>query len=525
MTTPRNYSSIAPPTALSVGVDANATVWSVSTTNGYPAPPFILDIERGVVNTGTAGAEIVLCTAVAPTAFTVVRGYDGTTKVPHGPGSPIEHTTSAIDYAEPNAYINRMTTKGDLHTKDGSGNDIRVGVGTDGQRLIADTTQPGGLRWGPATPMTTKGDLVTRDASGDIRLAVGADTQVLIADASTASGLRWGAVLPLTTKGDIVVRDATGPQRLAVGADTQVLTADASTATGVKWAAPTPLTTKGDIITFGTAPARMGAGVNGYVLISDSSQTLGLRWGPPTPLTTKGDLATKDNTGADVRVGVGTDGQALLADSTTSSGLRWGSADPLTTKGDLLSRDGAGARARLPVGNDGYVLQASAGAATGLLWAPATPLTTKGDLLGFAAAPARVPVGTNGQRLIADSAQTSGVRWGSATIRLPHTWGISGVIAVPAGDQDFILPFRVKAPAGQTVAIADIDFKINAGTSVAFNLTRNGTVIGSYTANTGWQRTAVAVTLADQDSIAIVVTAATGTPKNLSVSLGVDYTI
>jgi len=42
---------------------------------------------------------------------------------------------------------------------------------------------------------------------------------------------------PLTTKGDIIVRNATVPARLAVGTNGQVLTADSAEATGVKWAA------------------------------------------------------------------------------------------------------------------------------------------------------------------------------------------------------------------------------------------------------------------------------------------------
>jgi hypothetical protein len=133
---------------------------------------------------------------------------------------------------------------------------------------------------------------------------------------------------PLTTKGDLIVRNATVPARLAVGADTQVLTADSSQASGVKWAAPaapSPLTTKGDLYTHSTADARLAVGADGQVLTADSAQTTGVKWAAApagsTPLTTKGDLLTHST--VDARLAVGSDGQVLTADSTQTTGVKW----------------------------------------------------------------------------------------------------------------------------------------------------------------------------------------------------------
>jgi hypothetical protein len=42
----------------------------------------------------------------------------------------------------------------------------------------------------------------------------------------------------MTTKGDIIIRDASGAARQAIGSDGQVLTADSGQATGAKWATP-----------------------------------------------------------------------------------------------------------------------------------------------------------------------------------------------------------------------------------------------------------------------------------------------
>lgn len=86
-----NYSNVAPPLSLSSGVTAAATTLTVSATAGYPEPPFLIGMERGTVN-----EEVVLCTAVTATTFTVERGYDGTTAKTHGTGTLIEHTVAAL---------------------------------------------------------------------------------------------------------------------------------------------------------------------------------------------------------------------------------------------------------------------------------------------------------------------------------------------------------------------------------------------------------------------------------------------
>jgi hypothetical protein len=114
------------------------------------------------------------------------------------------------------------------------------------------------------------------------------------------------------------------------------------------------------------------------------------------------------------------------------------------------------------------------------------------------------------------------------TYRLPHTWAISGDIAVASGDTNFILPFFVPVPAGQTVTLKSARYVLNSGTSVTAKLQKNAVDATGYTSisvTTTATTTSADVTIADNDKLALVVTAVSGTPKNMTFTIYLDYTV
>lgn len=147
----RYYSSIAQRTTLASSVSDVATTMVVNAAVGFPAStPYTMIVDQDTVN-----EEVVTVTGRSGTTLTVTRGSDGSTAVAHSAGASVNHGVSARDFDEPNAFLNSgtlplVTAKGDLLAASASGTVARVGVGTDGQSLVADSTVATGVKW--ATP-------------------------------------------------------------------------------------------------------------------------------------------------------------------------------------------------------------------------------------------------------------------------------------------------------------------------------------------------------------------------------------
>lgn len=147
------------------------------------------------------GAQITngSATLTLPTATTTLVGTGTTDTLTNKTISGASNTLSNIPTSAIAGSALSGTNSGDVTL--GTAN----GLGLTGQQLSLDaasTSTTGALSatdWNTfngklTSPLTTKGDLLSRDGSAHVRLGVGTDGYVLTADSSQSSGLKWSAV-------------------------------------------------------------------------------------------------------------------------------------------------------------------------------------------------------------------------------------------------------------------------------------------------------------------------------------------
>lgn len=96
-----NYSDVAFPTALTRQIGLTDKVIPVQSTTGYPAAPFLINIDAG-----TATQEVILVQASTSTSFTdCIRNFDGLGAFPHTVYAPVNHSLTGWDYAIMNHHV------------------------------------------------------------------------------------------------------------------------------------------------------------------------------------------------------------------------------------------------------------------------------------------------------------------------------------------------------------------------------------------------------------------------------------
>lgn len=123
----------------------------------------------------------------------------------------------SLEGTYPNPTLAITTTKGDLIVNNAAGTaprNTRLAAGDNGDTLHANSTTGTGLEWRDIDLTGANTDL-----SGELPITKGGTGQ-----ATANAG--FAALAPLTTRGDLVYRNATVPARLAVGTNGQVLKSD-----------------------------------------------------------------------------------------------------------------------------------------------------------------------------------------------------------------------------------------------------------------------------------------------------------
>ena len=140
--TRRQYKGAAAQTTITNALASGDTSATLAATTGWPTgtEPFFV-----VISPGTASEEKCSAT-ISGSVLTLTRAQDDTTAQSHASGATIYPVFTADDADEANFLASRWTTKGDIVIFDGT-NVVRVGVGTNGHVLTADSNETSGVKW------------------------------------------------------------------------------------------------------------------------------------------------------------------------------------------------------------------------------------------------------------------------------------------------------------------------------------------------------------------------------------------
>lgn len=189
----KSYLGGAASTTTSTAIaSSGTTTFNITAYTGWPygASPFFVVLEPGAANeekvlvTRTGATDLVINVYTVP-SVAANRGLDGTSAVAHASGSTTFPVFTATEADEANELVSTMTTKGDLLSH-GASTFARLGVGTDGYVLKADSTQSTGLVWSTVPSDALKANLASPTFTGTPTLPTGtiATTQTA-ADSST----------------------------------------------------------------------------------------------------------------------------------------------------------------------------------------------------------------------------------------------------------------------------------------------------------------------------------------------------
>lgn len=231
--TTRVYSSISIDTTLAAGgISSTATTMTVASGTGNSLMGGITlvagDIFTIAIDPDTVYEEICYITAQSGDVFTITRHEAGTSGVVHAAGATVRHVLSSDDLtyfrvgvqtADAAVPASTLTTKGDLLSRTSSAI-ARVGVGTNGYYLTADSTASAGIAW--TAPATT--NITFNAQTGTTYTLVSGDLNKLVT-LSNASAITLTVPNGVFTTGQQINLQQLGAGQVTVASDgTTVIT-------------------------------------------------------------------------------------------------------------------------------------------------------------------------------------------------------------------------------------------------------------------------------------------------------------
>jgi hypothetical protein len=175
----KEYSSISVQTTLNSGINTTATTMvlpsiaaATALLGGVSLAPGNVDTFTVAIDVDTINEEIVYVTNVSGDTLTISRGQAGTgtpgvSGIAHSAGASVKHvlTSDDLNFFKTAVQPSTLTAKGDIYAASAPGVVGRVGVGTNGQVLTADSSQTRGLAWTTVSSTPRIAQVVTSTTS------------------------------------------------------------------------------------------------------------------------------------------------------------------------------------------------------------------------------------------------------------------------------------------------------------------------------------------------------------------------